>query len=46
MLAGDAILGTSEEEGSLMLDYLRRRFAIEPLPTARIIETVSAQLGR
>ena len=46
MLAGDAILGTNREEGGLMLDYLRNRFAVEPLPNATIMETVSAHTRR
>ncbi|HUW83804.1 MAG TPA: cysteine hydrolase [Phycisphaerae bacterium] len=45
ILAGDAILGTSQEEGKLMLDYLRNRFAIEPIANARIMETISGQMG-
>jgi nicotinamidase-related amidase len=45
MLAEDAILGTNQKEGSLMLDYLRNRFAIEPVPNARIMETVSGHMG-
>ena len=46
ILAGDAILGTSQEEGKLMLDYLRDRFAIEPVAHARIVETISSQMSR
>lgn len=46
MLAGDAILGTNQKEGSLMLDYLRNRFAIESVPNARIMETISGHIGR
>jgi len=45
MLAEDAILGTNQEEGNLMLDYLRNRFAIKPVPNARIMETVSRHMG-
>jgi nicotinamidase-related amidase len=45
MLAEDAILGTNQKEGSLMLDYLRNRFAIEPIPNARIMETVSGHMA-
>jgi len=45
ILAGDAILGTSQEEGRLMLDYLRNRFAIEPIANARIMETISGYMG-
>ena len=41
ILAGEAILGTDPKEGSLMLDYLRNRFAIEPVSNAAIMETVS-----
>jgi len=36
VLAGDAILGTTPEEGDLMLDYLRCRFEIEPISNAQI----------
>ena len=45
MLAEDAILGTSQEEGRLMLDYLRNRFAIEPISNARIMETIGGHMG-
>jgi len=45
ILAGDAILGTSQEEGKLMLEYLRNRFAIEPVSNARIMETISGHTG-
>ena len=45
MLAEDAILGTSQEEGRLMLDYLRNRFAIEPILNARIMETIGGHMG-
>ena len=41
MLAGDTILGTNEEEGNLMLDYLRNRFGIEPIPSKSIMETIT-----
>jgi len=43
ILARDAILGTSQKEAKLMLDYLRNRFAIEPVSNARIVEIVSGQ---
>jgi len=45
ILAEDAILGTTQKEGSLMLDYLRNRFAIEPVPTARVMEMISGHIG-
>ena len=43
MLAGDAILGTNPEKGSLMLDYLRNHFGIEPIANAAIMAAVSAR---
>lgn len=46
ILAGDAILGTSQEEGRLMLDYLRDRFGVEAVSHAKIVETISSQLSR
>ena len=36
VLAGEAILGTDPEAGDLMLDYLRKRFEIEPVSNAEI----------
>jgi len=45
MLAEDAILGTNQKEAGEMLDYLRNRFAIEPVPSARIMKTVSEHMG-
>ncbi len=38
MLAGDAILGTSEADGNLMLDYLSKAFGIAALSNAEIKE--------
>ena len=45
MLAEEAILGTNQEEGNLMLGHLRNRFAIEPVPNARIMDTVCGYVG-
>ena len=44
LLAGDAILGTNQEQGRLMLEYLRDRFAIEPMTNASIMERVAGQV--
>jgi len=41
MLAGDAVLGTSPADGSLMLDYLGRMFGIEPIPNAEVKERLA-----
>jgi len=43
MLAGEAILGTNLDEGDLMQVYLRKRFEIEPLSNAEIMEAVAKQ---
>lgn len=44
MLAGEAIVGTSSEEGEWMLDYLRRTFDIEPFSNTEIEDAVVAHL--
>lgn len=36
ILAGDAILGTNPVDGQLMLDYLKKAFAIEPVSNAEV----------
>jgi len=41
ILAGEAILGTNPEEGDLMLEYLRRRFEMEPASNAEIAEVAT-----
>lgn len=45
ILAQDAILGTNQNEDSVMLDYLRNLLAIEPVPNATIMETMPAHMG-
>ena len=41
IVAGDAILSTDLSDGSLMLDYLKKAFAINPLPNARVKEMIA-----
>ena len=43
-IAEEAILGTSQTDGGLMLDYLRTRFAIEAVPNSVIVERVTRGL--
>ena len=45
VLAGEAILGTDPEAGDLMLEYLRKRFEIEPVSNAEVKEAVVRQGG-
>jgi nicotinamidase-related amidase len=40
LLAGEAILGTTPEEGDRMLDYLRSRFEMVAVPNAYICEAL------
>ena len=40
LLAEDEILGTNQDAGRLMLDYLLKHFTIEQVPTAEIVETI------
>ena len=46
MLAQEAILGTNQRQGSLMLGYLHDGFAIEPSPSVSIMKELRAGLGR
>lgn len=41
ILAGDAILGTNLADGDLMLNYLSKAFAIDPVSNAKVKKIVS-----
>ncbi len=43
LLAGDAVLGTNEAQGELMLDYLNARIGVEPLNHAQIMSRIVAK---
>lgn len=45
ILAGDAILGTNPVNGQLMLDYLKKAFAIEPVSNAEVKRLVEDGLA-
>jgi nicotinamidase-related amidase len=45
ILAEEAILGTSIEEGELMLESLRKRFGIEPVSNAGIRAEIAGTTG-
>jgi nicotinamidase-related amidase len=45
ILAGDAILGTNPANGQLMLDYLKKAFAIEPVSNAEVKRIVDDGLA-
>ena len=42
ILAREAILGLDPDKGNVMLDYLRARFAIEPVTNAEVVATISS----
>ena len=45
LLAGDAILGTNEERGNRMLNYLQNSFEIELIQSLHIKETISTEVA-
>jgi nicotinamidase-related amidase len=45
VLAGDAVLGTDPVNGQLMLDYLTKAFAIEPVSNAEVKRIVEDGLA-
>ena len=46
ILAGDAVLGTNPADGQLMLDYLEKAFAIEPVSNAEVKQVVDDEVTR
>ena len=42
LIAQDAILGCDQPRADVMLKYLHREFAIDPLPSSTIMERISA----